>query len=142
MDRAKTIDTVTELLGEDLANLSEDGWDRVLARSVIPDDAGRYPDATGYTPNYDPDWAAAEVVAEALQRAMTGERVLEWSSEGTRMKVLPADLAGLETLLRDRSVVRKAQQDTMDRLQIPGTLPNYAPRSGSAGRFGVITNAD
>ena len=43
MDRAATIAAVGGVLGVFAEDVPDATWDQVLARSVLPDDAGRWP---------------------------------------------------------------------------------------------------
>lgn len=146
MDRAATITTVGGILGTFAEAVPDATWDQVLARSVLPDDAGRWPGTTGYVNNYDPDWAAAELVAVKLLQAMTTDTLVEWSSEGSRFKSTPAELSALEQQLRRRSIIAAYLPDTLERLDLPaGDGTGYDPRSGAwpnRSRLGVVTNRD
>ena len=143
MDRADTIAAVGGILGTFTDGVSDATWDQVLARSVLPDDAGVWPGAAGYVNNYDPDWAAAELVAVKLLQAMTTDTLVEWSSEGSRFKSTPAELTALEAQLRARSIIAAYVPNTMERLELPRPRSGYDPRSGGwPNRLGAITNRD
>ena len=145
MDRAATITAVGGILGVFAEDVPDATWDQVLARSVLPDDAGRWPGTTGYVDNYDPDWAAAELVAVKLLQTMTTDTLVEWSSEGSRFKSTPAELSALEKQLRARSIIAVYLPNTLERLDLPGVSTGYDPRSGGwpdRSRLGVITNRD
>ena len=146
MDRADTIAAVRGMLGTFAEDVPDETWDVVLARSVIPDTAGRWPGSAGYVDSYDPDWAAAELVSIRIDQTMTAETVTEWSSEGTRFRSTPAELVALEQRLRDRSVIMRCQPaDVLGRITVPGNTVNYGPRSGGwpdTERRHVITNRD
>lgn len=143
MDRAATITAVGEILGVFAEDVPAATWDQVLARSVLPDDAGSWPGTTGYVDNYDPDWAAAELVAVKLLQSMTTDRLVEWSSEGSRFKSTPAQLTALEAQLRARSIIAKYAPNTLERLDLPAPYSGYDLRSGGwPNRLGVITNRD
>ena len=146
MDRADTITAVGGILGDTFTEGTTDAtWDQVLARSVLPDDAGRWPGSSGYVDNYDPDWAAAELVAVRLLQAMTTDTLVEWSSEGSRFKSTPAELSALEQQLRGRSIIATYLPNTLERLDLPRAGTGYDPRSGGwpdYARLGVITNRD
>ena len=145
MDRPNTIAAVGGILGTFTDGVDDATWDRVLERSVLPDDAGRWPGTTGYVDNYDPDWAAAELVAVKLLQTMTTDTLVEWSSEGSRFKSTPAELTALEAQLRARSIIAKYAPNTLERLDLPGVSTGYDPRSGGwpdRSRLGVITNRE
>ena len=145
MDRAATITAVGGILGVFAEDVPDATWDQVLARSALPDDAGRWPGTTGYVDNYDPDWAAAELVAVKLLQTMTTDTLVEWSSEGSRFKSTPAELSALEQQLRDRSIIAVYLPNTLERLDLPRAGTGYDPRSGGwpdRNRLGVITNRD
>lgn len=145
MDRPNTIAAVGGILGTFTDGVDDATWDRVLERSVLPDDAGVWPGGTGYVDNYDPDWAAAELVAAKLLQTMTTDTLVEWSSEGSRFKSTPAQLTALEAQLRARSIIAKYAPNTLERLDLPGVSTGYDPRSGGwpdRSRLGVITNRE
>ncbi len=145
MDRLSTIEAVEGLLGNMTQGVTPATWNDVLSRSVLPDDTGRWPGAAGYVDNYDPDWAAAELVAVKLLQAMTSDTLIEWSSEGSRFKSTPADLVALERQLRARSVIATYSPNTLERLDLASDGVGYDTRSGSwpnRNRFGVVTNRD
>lgn len=146
MDRAATIAAIGGMLGTFAENVPDETWDVVLARSVVPDTAGRWPGSAGYVDSYDPEWAAAELVSIRIDQTMTSETVTEWSSEGSRFRSTPADLVSLEQRLRSRSVIARCQpDDVLGRITVPGSRINYGTRSGGwpdTERRHVITNRD
>lgn len=146
MDRAATIAAIGGMLGTFAENVPDETWDVVLARSVVPDTAGRWPGSAGYMDSYDPDWAAAELVSIRIDQTMTSETVTEWSSEGTRFRSTPAELVALEQRLRDRSVIARCQPaDVLGRIVVPSTRINYGTRSGGwpdTEHRHIITNRD
>ena len=78
MDRAATIAAIGGMLGTFAENVPDETWDVVLARSVIPDTAGRWPGSAGYVDSYDPEWAAAELVSIRIDQTMTSSET-SWS---------------------------------------------------------------
>lgn len=143
MDRPGTIEAVGGILGTLADGVSASTWDYVLGRSVIPDDAGRQPGADAYVNNYDPDWAAAELVAVKLLQTMGTTQLVEWSSEGSRFKSNPAELAALESRLRERSLIGRVLGNTLTKVDVITEGTGYDPRSGAwpdRRRLGVIGN--
>lgn len=131
MDRVTALSAAESMVGEMLPS-DTPAVDALLARSVIPDQAGRWPGQTGWTPSYDPNWLAAEAVQVHFIKSMADGTVTRWTSEGTTMESTPADLAGMVAALRARSIIATQSPATLGVLDVERTDgPHFIPRSGS-----------
>ena len=133
MDRAKAIEAARALAGTMFPPDTETAaLDALLARSVVPDMVGRWPADPNWTPSYDPDWLAAEAVNVHLIRSMSDGVVTRWTSEGTTFESTPADLMGMVSALRARSIIASWADGSLSYIDVHRTDDTgYRPRSGS-----------
>lgn len=74
---------------------------KALDAARIPDAGGRYPGTEGYTPTYDPYYAALTLLGFLQAQPV----VVSAGSEGTSVNVQPPDWGALATYYRSLSVV-------------------------------------
>lgn len=87
--RQEALGRLEAMLGGVGGSLAPETLRAALEGAVVPDEAGRTPQDTGWQPSYDLEWAAAQACeAIALTQAITGagERVKRVSSEGTTIE--------------------------------------------------------
>ena len=84
--------------------MSEADLDAALALSLIKDDAGRAPGDQGYVETWSIYWAASLVSEVRAIRAMSQDQLEDFSAEGLRMKIKPADWNGVAAYFRGRAI--------------------------------------
>jgi hypothetical protein len=131
MDRALAEVDARQILGALADKATAEDWTDALDASVMPDQAGRWPNSAGWVPSCDPFWTAAQIADTLALRAMTVAQVTKWTSEGTSVETQAADLVTLAASLRARSSipVESANLIALGVTQDAGV--KYDPRSGS-----------
>jgi len=71
--------------------LSDADLDEALAKSQVKDATGTVPGTGGYEPTWSLYWAAMLVSQTRAIRAMSQAQLEDFSAEGLRMKIRPAD---------------------------------------------------